>query len=190
MWQELKYVREIYVYKYKRITGMLLVKCQRQNDFPRYFMRIRRRKKKHFYEIFTMDRWMGKVALVTGASAGIGAAIAEELAKKGLRVIGLARRIEKVEELKEKLGRIKGELVPWKGDITKQEEIARTFQWIKHKFGTIHVLVNNAGIARQEMLKGRKKFFFFFCYKLFIRYNIRMIFSIEFFIIIIIITFL
>ncbi|KAK6643399.1 hypothetical protein RUM43_004904 [Polyplax serrata] len=99
-----------------------------------------------------MDRWIGKVALVTGASAGIGAAIAEELARKGMRVIGLARRIEKLEEMKEKLGRIKGELVPWKGDISKQEEISRTFQWIKHKFGTIHVLVNNAGIARHEML--------------------------------------
>lgn len=106
------------------------------------------------WSVRKMERWVGKVALVTGASAGVGAAIAEELAKKGLKVIGLARRIEKVEELKEKLGRIKGELVPWKGDITKQEEIARTFQWIKHKFGTIHVLVNNAGIARQEMLIG------------------------------------
>lgn len=102
-----------------------------------------------------MDRWTGKVALVTGASVGIGAAIAEELARKGLKVIGLARRIEKVEELKEKMGRVKGELVPWKGDITKQEEIARTFQWIKHKFGTIHVLVNNAAIARQQMLIGK-----------------------------------
>jgi NADP+-dependent farnesol dehydrogenase len=45
----------------------------------------------------TMQRWAGRVAMVTGASSGIGAAVTKELVKKGLKVVGMARRVENIE---------------------------------------------------------------------------------------------
>ena len=48
-----------------------------------------------------MERWAGRVALVTGASVGIGAAICQMLCKHGVKVIGCARRVDKIEKMKE-----------------------------------------------------------------------------------------
>ncbi|XP_018325330.1 farnesol dehydrogenase [Agrilus planipennis] len=99
-----------------------------------------------------MERWVGKVAIVTGASSGLGAAIAEALVKQGLIVAGFARRKERVEELAKKLEGAKGKLHAVKVDITKENEIIDGFEWVKKNLGPVHVLINNAGVARTTSL--------------------------------------
>nr|CAD7401959.1 unnamed protein product [Timema poppensis] len=93
-----------------------------------------------------MERWSGRVALVTGASAGIGAAIVRKLVKNGLIVVGLARRAELIEELSVELKGAPGKLHAFKGDASKEEDILAAFDWIKKNLGRIDVLVNNAGV--------------------------------------------
>ncbi|XP_068911465.1 farnesol dehydrogenase-like isoform X1 [Tenebrio molitor] len=102
--------------------------------------------------VLSMDRWRGKVAIVTGASAGIGAAIAEQLVKEGLQVVGFARRSERVEELSKKLQNKKGKLHAVKVDMTKEEDILRGFKWVSDNLGPVHILINNAGIVQNTNL--------------------------------------
>ncbi|KAF2894110.1 hypothetical protein ILUMI_12064 [Ignelater luminosus] len=99
-----------------------------------------------------MDRWFGKVAIVTGASAGIGILISQALVEKGLKVVGLARRVERIEELSKTLSNKPGKLYPIKCDIGVEEEILGVFKWIKDNLGPIHVLINNAGLIKPTNL--------------------------------------
>ncbi|GFG38521.1 hypothetical protein Cfor_01191, partial [Coptotermes formosanus] len=94
----------------------------------------------------TMERWSGRVAVVTGASAGIGAAIAKDLVKHGMKVVGIARRVEKLEELKNSVKGSSGTLYALKADVSKEEEIVAAFKWVKNNLGGVDVLINNAGI--------------------------------------------
>lgn len=100
-----------------------------------------------------MDRWTNKIAVVTGASSGIGAAIALDLALAGMKVIGLARRQERVDELNVNIpAECSGSIHSFKCDVSIESEILAAFAWITKEFGGIDVLVNNAGIARQGRL--------------------------------------
>ncbi|XP_018576644.1 farnesol dehydrogenase-like [Anoplophora glabripennis] len=102
--------------------------------------------------VLSMDRWIGKVAVVTGASSGIGAAIAEALVEKGLKVAALARRKDRLEALAKKLSGKKGKLYPVKTDVSKEEDILNAFKWIKENLGPVHILVNNAGVGGHTTL--------------------------------------
>ncbi|KAJ6649963.1 Farnesol dehydrogenase [Pseudolycoriella hygida] len=95
-----------------------------------------------------MERWIGKVAVITGASSGIGSAIVLDLVKSGMIVVGLARRAERVDELKKLIpANAQGELYAVKCDISNDHDVKTAFEWIEKKFGTVNVLVNNAGIS-------------------------------------------
>ncbi|ERL89092.1 farnesol dehydrogenase [Dendroctonus ponderosae] len=94
----------------------------------------------------SLERFEGKLAVVTGASSGIGKAIAEGLVKYGLVVAGVARRVERIVEHAKQLRGAKGKLVGFKCDLTKEEDILETFDTITEELGPIHVLVNNAGV--------------------------------------------
>ncbi|XP_067004661.1 dehydrogenase/reductase SDR family member 11 [Anabrus simplex] len=99
-----------------------------------------------------MERWSGRVALVTGASAGIGAAIAKELVNHGMQVVGLARRDDKVKELAAQCENAPGKLYAFQGDISKKEDVIAAFNWIKDNLGGVDVLVNNAGMMHESNL--------------------------------------
>ena len=100
-----------------------------------------------------MEKWSGKVAAVTGASSGIGEAIIQDFAKAGIHVVGLARRSEKIEEIAKKLGDTHGKIYAHKCDVSDLESIKEAFKWIEQKFGSISILINNAGTAyRMQIL--------------------------------------
>lgn len=103
-----------------------------------------------------MEKWVGKIAVVTGASAGIGAELVKDLAKAGLIVIGLARRPEKIQEIAEELGEVAGKIYAYKCDVSKLESIKETFKLIEEKFGIIHIIINNAGVLRNIRILGEE----------------------------------
>ena len=94
-----------------------------------------------------IERWAGKVALVTGASSGIGAAVATDLAAAGLKVVACARRVERLEPL-----RAHGEVLPLAVDLRDEGSIAELFAQVRATWGGVDVLVNNAGLGHQAPL--------------------------------------
>ncbi|XP_037085363.1 dehydrogenase/reductase SDR family member 11-like [Pollicipes pollicipes] len=93
-----------------------------------------------------MERWRGRVALVTGASAGIGAAICRGFVHHGMTVVGCARNHKRIEELAAELKDCRGSLTAIHCDLTKSEEIEAMFRAIVKQFGGVDACINNAGL--------------------------------------------
>lgn len=102
-----------------------------------------------------MERWVGRVALVTGASAGIGASVARKLVAKGMKVVGAARSVERVQALADELKDQPGSLMPIKCDLTKDDQVLNMFARIKERLGGVDVCINNAGVLiPKSLLEG------------------------------------
>ncbi len=106
-----------------------------------------------FVRSSTLSILIDKVALVTGASRGIGREIAQTLAAYGASVIvnynGSKDRADEVVEMISAAG---GKAIAVKADVAKAEEIARLFEEAQAAFGRIDILVNNAGITRDNLI--------------------------------------
>lgn len=89
----------------------------------------------------------GRVAVVTGASSGIGEACALSFVEKGAKVVLAARRAERLSALVEKLEKMGGEALAVTTDVTDEEAVDNLFAQAVERFGTVDVLINNAGIA-------------------------------------------
>ena len=92
----------------------------------------------------------GEVALVTGSSSGLGLRFAEVLAANGARVTLVARRAERIEALKHKIEAAGGKAVAIEADVLDRKAMARAFDAAETAFGTVTILVNNAGIAHTD----------------------------------------
>ena len=99
----------------------------------------------------------GKVALVTGASRGIGRAIAVRLASEGAKVaINYAGNTAKAEEVKAEIEKNGGEAILVQADISSTEAVDAMVEKVVEAFGQIDILVNNAGITRDGLLMRMK----------------------------------
>ena len=89
----------------------------------------------------------GKVAVVTGATSGIGEAIARMYAANGMKVVLAARRLEKGEQIVKEIREAGGEAVFCQADVTSEEEIKKVMKTAVDTYGQLNVVVNNAGVG-------------------------------------------
>jgi NAD(P)-dependent dehydrogenase (short-subunit alcohol dehydrogenase family) len=89
----------------------------------------------------------GKVAVVTGASSGLGADAAMAYAEAGADVALLARRIEKLESVKSDIEKLGRRAIAVQCDVTNEESVKNAMQSVMDAFGKIDILLNNAGVA-------------------------------------------
>jgi 3-oxoacyl-[acyl-carrier protein] reductase len=95
----------------------------------------------------TMFDLRGKVALVTGASSGLGVRFAEVLAENGAAVALVARRADRIEALKARIEQSGGRAIAVTADVRERAAMRAAFDAAEKAFGTVTILVNNAGVA-------------------------------------------
>ena len=93
-----------------------------------------------------MGRLDGKVCIITGSNSGVGAAAAELFAKEGAKVVITARRQDKLDEEANKIRSMGGTVLAVKCDVSNEEEVIALVKKVVEEFGTVDVLLNNAGV--------------------------------------------
>jgi len=101
-----------------------------------------------------MQRLAGKVAIVTGASSGIGEATAKALAGEGAKVVLAARRIERLREVEKKIADAGGEALAVEADVSGEEGVHRVLAAAQARFGRVDILINNAGVMLNSPLQS------------------------------------
>jgi 3-oxoacyl-[acyl-carrier protein] reductase len=99
----------------------------------------------------------GRIALVTGASQGIGQACALKLARSGATLALAARSQDKLQQLVSQIEAAGGKAAAFPLDVSDEEQIKSTFRAVIAQFGKIDVLVNNAGITRDQLVMRMKR---------------------------------
>jgi NADP-dependent 3-hydroxy acid dehydrogenase YdfG len=99
-----------------------------------------------------MERWKGKVALVTGASSGIGHETAQRLAADGMKVAVCARRAQRLQALCHTAAEQGGTMEGYTVDLRDTDAIVHLFDSIRARWGGVDVLVNNAGLGHESPL--------------------------------------
>jgi 3-oxoacyl-[acyl-carrier protein] reductase len=99
----------------------------------------------------------GRVALVTGASQGIGRACALKLAQCGANVALVARNQQKLEDLAREIAQAGGSALAFVADVENEDQVKAAFKAVLAEFGKIDILVNNAGITRDQLIMRMKR---------------------------------
>ncbi len=94
-----------------------------------------------------MNNLKGRVAIITGASSGIGAALARELAQQDVKLVLLARRSEKLTAIAAEIDPSGQQVLAVPGDVTKQEDIEKAVNLAHSKFGKVEIAIANAGFG-------------------------------------------
>jgi 3-oxoacyl-[acyl-carrier protein] reductase len=92
----------------------------------------------------------GRVALVTGASSGLGVRFAEVLAENGAAVALVARRRERLDALAARIGSAGGRAIAVAADVADRAAMRHAFDAAEQAFGTVDILINNAGVAHSD----------------------------------------
>lgn len=98
----------------------------------------------------------GRVAVITGASSGIGEATAKALAARGARVVLLARRKERIDALGDSIRKAGGQAAAWQLDVTDRQAVQRTAAEIVARFGRVDIVVNNAGVMLPNPIETKR----------------------------------